>query len=256
LAIVFLLAGAIGCVSTPKISRDKSILFERAIVNKEHVDQSIYLENKIKQRYEHPPPTGANWFEIIDGNSQVVITAPHATGAYRSGKLHFADTGTGSLALMLHRITGVTVMYTTYASPSDPNYYDNNCFKNSLAELIDLEKPALVIDIHSSHYNRPYDADFGTLNGVSLLDQPRYLNLLSMSLFQEGLKNLSQDYFSASKNQTITKWVSQRGIPCIQLEISSTWLTPKRSDLHAHRYAQLLQGLSRFILNVLQESRH
>lgn len=93
---------------------------------------------------------------------------------------------------------------------------------------------------------RPYDVDLGTMNGASLIGRSDLLELLVERLRQEGLINLSRDYFSASKSATVTKWISQRGTPCIQLEISSTWTDPTGDDLHAHRFSALLQALVRF----------
>ena len=48
-------------------------------------------------------------------------------------KRRFADgVGTASLAVALHKLTGATVIYTTHASPSDPNYYhDTTTSKNA-----------------------------------------------------------------------------------------------------------------------------
>ena len=176
------------------------------------------------------------------------MTAPHATQPTRDGKLRaYSDGGTGPLALMLHRLADATVLYTAYASPSDPNYYDDNAFKQTLDSLIVALEPTVVLDLHSSHAYRPYDIDFGTMHGRSLLDRNDILPLLHQKLSDEGLRNFSSNYFAAAKNQTVTKWVTARGVPCIQVEINYTWLNPDEDGLHAHRFAQVLQGLVRFI---------
>lgn len=127
---------------------------------------------------------------------------------------------------MLNRLASATVLYTQYRSPSDPNYYDDNEFKETLAELIDRQRPMLVLDIHGSHDFRPYDIDIGTLNGRSLLGDASLLPALLDSLQQEGIGNFSDNYFSAQTHQTITRFACTRGVPTIQLEISSTWLRP------------------------------
>ena len=157
------------------------------------------------------------------------------------------DRGTGSLARALHRLTGQTAIVTTRRSPSDPNYYDDNAFKVELARLVESTKPMLVLDLHASHGHRPYDIDYGVMGGRSLLGREEWLTKLSAILTREGLVNQSRDYFPAAKNQTVTKFVSARGIPAIQLEISATWLDAGGDSLRAHRFAQLLQGLVRFI---------
>ena len=85
------------------------------------------------------------------------------------------------------------------------------------------------------------------MGGKSLLDRNDLLVLLVKTIRGEGLTNLSQDYFAAARQQTVTKFVSSRGVPAVQLEISATCLDPGRDPLSGHRFAQLLQALARFI---------
>jgi len=116
--------------------------------------------------------------------------------------------------------------------------------------LIEEKRPRLVLDIHASHSDRPYDVDLGTMDGASLLGQPGLTRDLVAALRGEGLANISADFFSAKERQTITKFASAHGVPTIQLEINTTWLEPSSGHLGAHRFAQLLQGLVRFVERV------
>ena len=172
----------------------------------------------------------------------------------REGQQKPEDRGTGSLAVMLNRLAGCPVIYTTAQSPSDPNYYDDNAFKRTLSHMIKQYAPVLVLDLHASHFNRPYDVDLGTMGGTSLLGTPKFLQLLAKSLRNEGLSNFSQDFFAATHNQTITKWVAKHGIASIQCEFNSTWMLPpgrpEQSALQQQRFAQLLQALTRFVRTV------
>ncbi|NNJ19242.1 hypothetical protein CSV86_031230 [Pseudomonas putida CSV86] len=104
---------------------------------------------------------------------------------------------------MLNRTTCATVIYTQYRTPSDPNYYDDNEFKNQLAELIGSQRPALVLDIHGSSDFRPYDVDIGTMNGKSLLGNQALLVDLVEHLRQEGMTNLSNNYFAAERTRQL-----------------------------------------------------
>jgi hypothetical protein len=243
----------LSCASLPALLQSEepsAILFPRATLGTKDVEIAIEFEQVLKKRYDQPPPRGTSWFEVLEGSAPVLISAPHATTPTREGEAHqFADGGTGALARALHRLAGATVIYTTYKSPSDPNFSDDNAYKAKLEELLVSKKPVVVLDLHASHWNRPYDVDFGTMEGRSLLGQVSLLRRLSDELRVGGLANFSQDYFAASRNATVTKWVSTRGVPCIQLEISSTW-TEICGDLNAHRFAQLLEALTRFVRSV------
>ena len=222
----------------------------RALVTVEDVQRSIDDEKVFAQSYDRLPRPGEPWFMVLDGCAEVLLTAPHATKATRDGALRFADTGTGSLATALHRLTGARVIHTTLASPSDPNYYDDNDFKAAVAAALTARKPVLVIDLHGSHDFRPYDVDFGTMGRRSLLGRDDLLAALSTALRAEGLSNQSLDFFAAATNRTLTRWVAARGVPAVQLEINSTWLSAGAGRLEAHRHAQLLQGLTRFIASL------
>jgi len=223
---------------------------QKALIKPNDIKEAIMIEEEINSRSTISPPKDQNWFVVIKGTLPIIITAPHATAPLREGNRRFSDGGgTAALSILLNKFTDATVIYTNYAGPSDPNYYDDNSFKETLRELIESIKPLYILDIHGSHPYRPYDVDFGTMNGQSLLGNDELLQNLITALKNEGIYNFSNNYFAGSKNQTIIKFASVLGIPSIQLEISSTWLSPSECDLYAHRFSQLLQALIHFIEN-------
>ena len=205
-------------------------------------------------RYERPPADGKSWFAVTPGRSSVLVVAGHAAATTREGKLKPADSGTGSLADALHRMADVTVVASTAMSPSDSNYYDDNEFKRELARLLDTRQYTLVLDLHASHAYRPYDIDLGTMDSTSLLGRPQIAADLLACFAAEGLTAFSENYFAAARAATVTKFVSARGVPGVQLEISDTCLILAKDgqviqgrELQMHRFAQVLQGLIRFI---------
>jgi len=220
---------------------------QRAIVIPANIDSMMVYEKRFSANDSTPPPENTSWFEYIKGTKNILVIAGHATAQTRDGKIRQADAGTGSLAVELNQLTGVPVLYTTYFTPSDPNYYDNNVFKDTLARLLIELNPVFVIDLHGSHQYRPYDIDYGTMKGKSYLGRKYYLRRLKKAFSNEGLINQSQDFFPAEKNLTITKFVSAKGIPCIQLEINSNCLTPELGNIYAQKTAQMLQALIHFI---------
>lgn len=225
--------------------------FEKALITPEHIKEAITYQKDADKNQDVEPKNGEKWFNVILGRGPIIISAPHATQPFRDGKYRFSDGGgTAALAVMLGKLTDSTVIYTTKASPSDPNYYDNNDYKVRLAELIKAQKPKLIIDIHGSHPFRPYDVDIGTMNGKSLLGKDELVTKLITSLRNEGISNYSNNYFAASKNETITKFGAAHGVPTIQLEFSSIWMVPSDGNYESHRFAQLLQGMVRYVTTV------
>jgi hypothetical protein len=224
----------------------------KAFIEPDIIDAMLNDEVRFRLNDSLHAPSGKNWFEFMPGNSKVLVVAPHATSQVRNGNVKRADSGTGSLAITLNKLNNCPLLFTTYLSPSDPNYYDDNAFKDSLKKLLDQLKPVIVIDLHASNPYRPYDVDFGTMNGASFLDRIDLYKLLIKAFYDNGLNNLSQDRFAADRNQTVTKYVKNKNIPCLQLEINSTWFPVESSEyltksFYAHRGAQLLQAISSFI---------
>jgi hypothetical protein len=250
IGLLFLSAALAGCSTTQTRGaspRGAVILFPPAVIKKEHVDCAIAIEHAMDAGATRQAGANEAWFIVRKGSSRVLVTAPHATEPMREGKQRFADRGTGGLAALLYEVAGTTTLSTILASPSDPNYYDDNEFKRTLAKLVSEQHPVLVLDLHASHGFRPYDVDFGTLGGTSVLGQRALFERLSALLRGEGLTNQSQDYFAASKNATVAKFVSGLGTPVLQLEFSATYTAPGQGDIEGHRFAQLLQALVRFI---------
>ena len=239
-----------GCATAPADPLEATrgtILFPRAWVVREDADLAAACEEHLSRSCETPPAPGEPWLRVLPGRSGVLVTAPHATAPTREGQPRGVDTGTGSLAVMLNALAGTPAIYTARLSPSDPNYDDDNDFKRTLARLLDERQPRVVLDLHASHPSRPYDVDFGTMGGTSLGPAPELLPRLARALQADGLSSFSQDYFAASRNRTVTRFVAARGVPAVQLEINGTWLLrPGARDLPRQRFAQLLQGLVRF----------
>lgn len=228
--------------------------FEKALITPDHVKEAIELQKEEDKNQDVEPGEGEAWFNVVLGDSPIIISAPHATQPFREGQYRFSDGGgTAALAVTLGKLTNSTVIYTTKASPSDPNYYDDNAYKTKLAELIKSKKPKVILDIHGSHPFRPYDVDIGTMDGRSLLGKDSLVTSLISALRNEGVSNFSNNYFGASKNQTVTKFGSSNGVPTLQLEITSVWMVPSDGNFEAHRFSQMLQGLVRFVENVKQE---
>ncbi|WP_145540826.1 MULTISPECIES: hypothetical protein [Yersinia] len=89
-----------------------------------------------------------------------------------------------------------------------------------------------------------------TTSRKSLLGKDELVTKLITSLRNEGISNYSNNYFAASKNETITKFGAAHGVPTIQLEFSSIWMVPSDGNYESHRFAQLLQGMVRYVTTV------
>jgi hypothetical protein len=221
---------------------------DTAAINASSIAEAVKIEETIDAQGTNTAPPGKPWFNVLEGSIPIIVTAPHATRPFRNGTYRFSDgAGTAAIAILLHKLTSVTAIYTTYESPSDPNYYDDNEFKATILKQIKIHHPILLLDIHGSNRSRPYDVDFGTMNGQSLHGHQAALDVLVDSMKKEGVVDLSTNFFSAADHRTITKFASKNGVTAIQLEINSRWLVPEEGGLYAHRFAELMQALVRYV---------
>jgi hypothetical protein len=208
---------------------------------------------RFRARARKLPPPGEPWFELLEGRSGLLVTAPHATAHRRDGRLKGSDLGTGALAVVLGRLAGTPVIHTTWAAPSDPNFYDDSPFKDELARLLKRSKPRFGVDLHASREDRPYDVDLGTLHGRSLLGRQDLLQALTARLREAGLVRLSDNAFPAMRQATVTRFLCERGVPCVQLEINARWLRPERGPEEMERFLALARALSAFAGDVDRE---
>lgn len=229
---------------------NSQVRLEKAIVTPDNIENIIEYEKFFTKNDSILAPEDSIWFKYIPGKHKILFTAPHATAHIREDRIIEADAGTGSLAVILNQLKNVPVLYTTYMSPSDPNYYDDNDFKRRLSQIADSIKPLIVIDLHASNPVRPYDVDFGTMDGISYLNRKDLFDSLSIELNSNSLSNQSLDFFAADINHTVTRFLHNKNVPCIQLEINWNFLSPDKGDVNAQRTSQLLQALLRFIDDV------
>lgn len=165
-----------------------------------------------------------NWFKFYEGTSPILVIAPHATPHWRGSRLKEADKGTGALAILLHHELKIHTLITTRITPNDANWTDDSEFKVMLSKILKKQKPKLVIDLHAAKSCRPFAVDCGTMHGNSLLGKEQIMADFRKAFTDHNLIPISENFFSAEKNQTITKWTAKHGIPAIQLEINSRLL--------------------------------
>ena len=220
---------------------------QKAIITPANIDSFISFDKNFVLNESTPAPPGKASFEFKTGTRKILFVAGHATAHMRNDQKKSADNGTGALAVSLNKLLNTPVLYTTFLSDSDPNFEDNNAFKDTLAKIVAKLKPIFVIDLHTSDPSRPYEIDFGTLDGISFRNRKDLFEKLKSIFKNEGLTNQSKDFFSAKENKTITKFLHGKNVPCIQLEINANNLNPEKGNLQAQRTAQLLQALTRFV---------
>ena len=201
-------------------------------------------------------------FVIVPGTVPLIVSAPHAINQFREGQTKWADKYTGSLALLLHELTGCHLIYASGYTGGDPNYdsLEINPYQKALIDYVKEHKIPVLIDLHGASSSRPYSVEMGTApirdndNNIVGDDNPSlkghlFISKLLRLSFEYALQRLETDapkdvwlntIFDAGSQNTVTKSVSCNSeTASIQLEINGQYRNPENPSL----MLALIQGL-------------
>jgi gamma-glutamylcyclotransferase (GGCT)/AIG2-like uncharacterized protein YtfP len=183
------------------------------------------------------------------GVAPILVTAPHACAHVRMHKLKNQENFTGSLAIIIHSITGSHALYTHRASETDPNFYDESPFKKQIARIVKEFGIRFVLDIHGTSTAKTGDVFPGVgIDKEFLLGNESMLDRLAEGSARFGIRLGSPKIFPASRQMTVTKFAARKlGIPGMQIEISEQLRTP---DKYPKRFDKLVRFLGDFLSGV------
>jgi hypothetical protein len=213
----------------------KKIHLEAAAVERVHF---------VKTDRRHDPKKSTP-FRYLPGRVPVLVSAPHAVRHYREKKIKPSDEFTGSIACLLHQLTGCHALSVTKLYGGDPNFDYPCIYKSYLGDICRKYGIRLVIDLHGAARGHDFDIDIGTVNGASLLGKQKILQRLILSLENAGLTRISQNYFSTTNENIVTGFVARElNTPAMQLEINKMYRVPHQNG---QAYCQLMAALFAFI---------
>ncbi|GIV65399.1 MAG: hypothetical protein KatS3mg046_659 [Bellilinea sp.] len=193
------------------------------------LERLVALESEVE--YKTPPRRGEGEFCFQPGSLPVLISAPHGAAHTRHGRLKEEDDFTAGMARLCAELSGAHALYAWRKSATDPNYYPNVPYKQTLREIVRRYDIGFVLDLHGCAAYRDFGIGVGTMQGQSLPCEFRrlILKVLYHHGFRTGggwLSRVDVDRtFTAgngSQQETITRFVSQRlGVPAVQIELNS-----------------------------------
>ena len=189
---------------------------------------------------------------FLPGSSGTVVSAPHSTNHVRLGRFKIFERYTAALSALMHSLTGACSLYANSVSISDPNYYDNCGFKETLTEIAKNKRCEFLLDIHGTGEEREHDVYPGIgKNNEFLLGQTFILDSFYETADKFGISCGSTDRFPASKQQTVTKYGASRlNIPSMQVEINRKFRQPEK---HPEKFLNLVGFLREFLGKIKKE---
>ncbi len=210
---------------------------------------SDQFESCLKRKADQYPPEGEHDFEYYGGQLPVLVLAPHATAYFKEGKLFFPESYTGSLAVLLHKLTGCHALISSYCTVADPVYYLGSPYTSFLSQLIKKVNVKLVLVLHGiEDWNSPHDFFLTSWNNSSLINKTEYLNLLVSMLKLKDFKEIGYDFPEVTSNnvKTISHLLFEVfSVPTIRLEIHNRYRLPK---LQPTLYSRLHTALAQFLM--------
>lgn len=209
---------------------------------------SCQFESHLKRKSDEYPPEGELDFEYYGGTTPVLVLAPHATSFFREGNLYASESYTGTMAVLLHKLTSCHSLISSYCVLADPVYYLNSPFVNFLSQLIKKVNVKLVLVLHGAEWNNPNELILTSWNKSSLINKTEYLNLLISMLKIKDFKDIGYDSSDlvSSKIKTVNHLLFEDfTIPTIRLEIHKRYRLPK---LHPTFYSNLSTALAQFLM--------
>lgn len=213
---------------------------------------STQFETQLKRKSEQYPPAGNLDFEYYGGQVPVLVLAPHSTSYFKEGNLYQSESYTGTLAVLLHKLTHCHSLISSYCVVADPVYYLNAPYVNFVSQLIKKINFKLVLVLHGLEWANPHELVLSSWNKSSLINKTEYLNLLISMLKIKEFKDIGYDSsdISSQESKTINHLIFQDfTVPTIRLEIHKRYRLPQ---LQRTLYSNLYTALAQFIMLVSQ----
>lgn len=220
------------------------------------IQRALQMEHQFAENIYNGSDAGPPMI-VLPGDVPIVVSSPHAVNHPRDGRVKLADTFTGTLALQLASLTGVSALVYARMSEEDPNYDTDGPYKRQLASLIMSTRARFVLDLHGMNLSRPTEIAIGTDHGRTLGQQKELLTTLVQVLVDNGFTNMLIDdasLFNASRPTTITSFTwRELGICAIQLEIHKKYRDAENAP---YNYLKMLYALCDGLYTIQQMLEH
>lgn len=205
------------------------------------IEQLEQLEAMFSKNNYYGESFEGDFYQVLQGKSRVLISAPHSVNHTRENKIKLADMYTGSLARLLHYSTGCNCIFSTGTSFEDPNYTLGGKYKNALKNLVHDNNVKFVVDLHGAAIDREFDIDLGTIYGQTM-DKEHIKKIKEIFNVNDILEVKENFNFSANHLGTITSYThNQISIQSIQVEINRKFRSLSESQNILKLFNSLVQ---------------
>ncbi|MBQ7307193.1 MAG: hypothetical protein IJW82_01550 [Clostridia bacterium] len=205
------------------------------------------MKERLKTTFENLKKNHKN-FVCLDNKEKILISCPHAVEQTRNGNIKFSEPETALLGLYLNEL-GYPCFIKTSNENDDANS-DFDCkYKQTLVNYCKENNIQFVIDLHQLRRDREMSICLGTgddknknLCKKDYILQP-FLKILKKNNYITTINNP----FAASKNTTVSGYLSSNNISALQMEINSG-IVDKNED-----FEKLATALKDIVMEIKKE---
>lgn len=184
--------------------------------NYKNISSSAYNSKRIKFLKNCPKD-----FSLVERDSNILISAPHAVSQNRLGKLKVAEIGTASISLILSENLKTNLIIKTSNEDDDANF-DANCkYRKQIKKLLKEKEIKYLIDFHGLAKHRECDINLGINFGNNIKNNIPLFDKLQKELIYNGFKVFVDNPFSGGPKTVSGTFAKTHNIWTIQIEINS-----------------------------------
>ena len=185
---------------------------------------------------------------VINGNNNILLSAPHGVSQIRLGKYKSREIGSLATALHLKNNSNCYLIAKTKNNNDDANFDEISQYKSSIEKLIKTNDIKYLIDLHGLSSNRDCDINLGIHLGKNIETNISVFNWLNNQLTNNGFLVKIDEPFMAGI-RTISGYFKNKhpNIWTLQIEINCS-ITNKKENFS--KFKTLLNILTEWINNL------
>ena len=202
---------------------------------------------KIIKKVNSYEKSNYNYFKVIKGKNNILISAPHAYKHIRDGKVKSNEYNTSNIVKILKYFTDSHIIYTDKPTKEDPNFDVKNEYKNILIQYIKENNIKYFIDIHG-YVDAKSDLIIGTNDKKNINNDCNLLeNIYNIFYYNFSTKILIDKKYKASK-KSLSKCINEEtSAYALQFEINKNFRKMKRRKKSFNKTIKSLISVIKYI---------
>ncbi len=158
--------------------------------------------------------------------SKILLSSPHGGSQTRLGRLKYSELGSMCVALELQKRTKSFLIAKTKNNLDDANFDLKSKYKDTIDDIIKIEKISYLVDFHGLAPYRDCDVNLGIYLGKNIETNTEIFDRLVSALRGAGLAvNIDQPFCGGAKTVAGSTKKKHPELWTIQIEINSAITT-------------------------------